>query len=125
MKTDLRIKGAAKERGITLSSLAKALRMHRSNMSAIASGDRGVSLKTLKAISNILNCGLDELVRTGPYQPIFKDKRTQSLVEEIERCNYDGIDKTWVNRLMLAQRAHYIINRRQTYGTKKNLRPIF
>ena len=51
MKLVLRIKEAAKERGITLSSIAVKLGIHRSNMSAIASGARGASLKTLKKIS--------------------------------------------------------------------------
>jgi DNA-binding Xre family transcriptional regulator len=121
MKENLRIKDAAKERGITLNMLAGALGIHRCNMSAIAAGARGLSLKTLKAISSILDCGLDELVYTGINEAVFKDKKTQSLLDNIERRNYDGIDKTWVNSLMSAQRAHYLINRRLGNGAKKNL----
>jgi DNA-binding Xre family transcriptional regulator len=112
MSTALRIKQAAKERGVTLSSLAKALGMHRANMSAIASGTRGASLNVLKAICGILDCGLDEIVAAEPRRPVFKDKNTQSLLDDVEGRNYDGMDKTWVNRLMLARIAHYRSSRR-------------
>lgn len=61
MKVMLRLKEAARERGLTLSGIAKKLGIHRSNMSAIASGSRGVSLIMLKKISRILDCGTDEL----------------------------------------------------------------
>ena len=112
MDTCLRIKETARERGVTLSSLAKALRMHRSNMSAIASGARGLSLDTLKAICRVLDCGIDEIVVPCEQLVVFKDKATQSLLNDIQKRNYDGIDKTWVNRLMLAQIAHYRASRR-------------
>jgi len=106
MGEGLRIKGAAKERGVTLSSLAKQLGIHRSNMSAMASGTRGVSLKVLKKISRILDCSIDELILPADM-PVFKSQRMQFVLDEIQRRNYDGIDKTWVNRLMLAQVKHY------------------
>jgi len=106
MGEGLRIKGAAKERGVTLSSLAKQLGIHRSNMSAMASGTRGVSLKVLKKISRILDCSIDELILPADI-PVFKSQRMQFVLDEIQRRNYDGIDKTWVNRLMLAQVKHY------------------
>jgi len=107
MGTGLRIKEAAEERCVTLSSLAKALGMHRSNMSAIASGARGVSLNTLKAICRVLDCGLDELAAPQRHPAVFKDKNAQGLLDDIEKRNYDGMDKTWVDRLMLARIAHY------------------
>lgn len=112
MDTGLKIKEAAKERGVTLSSLAKALGIHRSNMSAIASGARGLSLNFLKTICRVLDCGLDEIVVPQPHPAVFKDKNAQSLLNDIEKRNYDGIDKTWVNSLMLARIAHYRISRR-------------
>ena len=52
MRKRLRIKEAAKERGVTLSSIAKKLGIYRSNMSAIASGARGTSLKILRKIKH-------------------------------------------------------------------------
>ena len=107
MKKGFRIKDVAKERGMTLSSIAKKLGIPRSNMSAIASGARGVSLKVLYKISCILDCSIDELMLPAQYPPVFKDKKNQSLLRMIENENYDGIDKTWVDRLMLAQKMHY------------------
>jgi len=107
MKVTLRLKEAIRERGLTLSSIAKKLGIHRSNMSAIASGSRGVSLRMLKQISHILDCGMDELFGQKKYSPIFKDKNSQSALNDIEKANFDGIDKSWVNRVMFAQHMHY------------------
>jgi len=107
MKLVLRIKEAARERGITLSSIAMKLGIHRSNMSAIASGARGASLKTLGKISQILDCGIDELIEPEKRTPLFKNKKLKSALDNMEKTNYDGIDKSWVDRLMLAQRMHY------------------
>lgn len=106
-KISFRIKEAAKERGITLSGIARALGMHRSNMSAIASGARGASLKLLNRICRILNCGIDELIISESRSPVFKDRRAQLLLKELEGPNTDGTDKTWVNRIMLAHNTHY------------------
>ena len=107
MKRGFRIKEAARERGMTLSGIAGRLGIPRSNMSAIASGARGVSLKVLYEISRILDCGIDELILQENEQAVFKDRRAESALEMVERSNFDGIDKTWVNRVMLAQNAHY------------------
>ena len=113
MGRGLRIKEIAKERGVTLSSIAREIGAPRSNISAIASGARGVSLKVLQKISRVLDCSLDELVLPGKYDSVFKDKKVQSLLDVIESQNYDGIDKTWVDRVMLAQKVHYIAARRK------------
>jgi len=107
MKRRFRIKDIAKERGMTLSEVAKKLGIPRSNMSAIASGSRGVSLEALYRISGILDCGIEELFSPKPDQPVFKDKKTQVLLKMVEDQNYDGIDKTWVDNIMLAQKTHY------------------
>lgn len=112
MRRGLRIKEIAGERGMTLSSIARELDMPRSNISAIASGARGVSLKALQKISRVLDCSLDELVLPGEDDSVFKDKRVRSLLEVIESRNYNGLDKTWVDRVMLAQKVHYIAARR-------------
>ena len=107
MEKRLRIKEMAKDRGMTLSEIGRKLGMPRSNMSAIASGRRGVSLKALQKICNILDCSIDELILTEDFTPVFKDKKTQALLMIVESHNYDGIDKTWVNRIMMAQKVHY------------------
>ena len=107
MEKRLKIKEVAKERGVTLSSIAGKLGIPRSNMSAIASGARGVSLRTLRKISRILDCGIDDLIFSEKHPPFFKDKKLQIFLKTVESQNYDGIDKTWVDRLMLAQKIHY------------------
>ncbi|MFH1753825.1 MAG: helix-turn-helix transcriptional regulator [Candidatus Omnitrophota bacterium] len=107
MKIRLRIKEIAKERGMTLSEIAGRLGIPRSNMSAIASGARGVSLKALYKIGKILDCGIEELFSQDQGSAVFKDAKAQRSLKIIEDRNYDGSDKTWVNRAMLAQKAHY------------------
>ncbi len=103
----LRLKEAAKERALTLTSIAQKLGMHRANMSAIASGSRGVSLKMLNKISNILDMSLDELVYPQEGPRVFKSRMAETALHHIENINYDGVDKTWVDRVMLAQKTHY------------------
>lgn len=112
MKNVLGIKKVAEERGITLVTIARKLHMHRSNISAIASGARGASLSILKKISRILDCSLDELVFPDMGPSIFKSKRIQDTIDAIERKNYDGIDKTWVNRVIIAHHSHYRLAKR-------------
>jgi len=107
MKTKLRIKEAAKERGFTLSAIAKTLGIARSNMSSIAKGTRGVSLKALIKISNILNCNIDELIVPKDRPPVFKNGKLETLLRAVEASNYDGMDKTWVDNVALAHSAHY------------------
>lgn len=107
MKRRFRIKDIAKERGMTLSEIAKRLGIPRSNMSAIASGRRGVSLKVLSKIGRILDCGIDELILPETDPPVYKDEKIESALKIIENQNYDGIDKTWVNSIMLAHAAHF------------------
>lgn len=106
-KRGLRIKEIAQERGFTLISIARALRMHRSNLSAIASGSRGASLGVLRKLSRLLDCSVDELIDVDAYPPVFKNKKLQILLDAREKDNAGGLDKTWVNRLMLAQNLHY------------------
>ncbi|MBL7157493.1 MAG: helix-turn-helix transcriptional regulator [Candidatus Omnitrophica bacterium] len=107
MKIALRIKEVAKERGFTLSAVAKMLGVARSNMSSIAKGTRGVSLKALIKISNILECSIDELIVTRKRPTVFKNKKLETLLRDAETNNYDGMDKTWVDNVALAHRAHY------------------
>lgn len=107
MERGLRIKEVAKERAMTLMAIAKKLGIYRSNMSAIASGSRGASLAMLKEMCYILDCGLDELVFPGRKPFIFKNKAIQAELDLLEKINYDGADKTWVNKVMLAGLRHF------------------
>jgi len=104
---NFRIKEVAKERAVTLARIAGELGIYRANMSAIASGSRGVSLKVLNRICRILDISLDELIESGESRRLFKDKKLEAVLDGIEKANYDGIDKSWVGRVMLAQSAHY------------------
>lgn len=102
-----KLKEAAKERALTLTDIAKKLGIHRANMSAIASGSRGASLKMLNKIGHILDIGLDELVDPQERHPVFKNRKAEAALDYIEKINYDGADKTWVDWIMLAQKTHY------------------
>ena len=112
MENTLRIKKDAQERGMTLVSIARKLGICRSNMSAIASGGRGVSLYILKKISHILDCSLDELIASNEHPRIFRNKKLQEMLHTIEQKNTDGIDKTWVSNIMIASSQHYKAARR-------------
>ena len=100
------IREVCRERGITLSYLAKGLGIHRSNMSAIASGARGVSFNVLQKICTILNCGIDEIIIMKPHKPVYEGEAFKSMIKKEQEC-FDGQDKTWVHKLMLSQKAHY------------------
>lgn len=102
-----RLKETASERALTLTDIAKKLGIHRANMSAIASGTRGTSLKMLNKISRILDISLDDLVGGEERRLLFKSEKLEEALDNIERSNYDGIDKSWVDQLMLAQKMHY------------------
>jgi transcriptional regulator with XRE-family HTH domain len=101
------IKEAARERGIALSAIARSLGMHLANVSAIAAGKRGVSLKILNKIGRMLDASLDELLGEREDEAVFRSRKLDALIDDIQRRNYDGIDKSWVDRLMLAGRSHY------------------
>lgn len=107
MAKQTRIKVIAKENGMTLTELGRKLGIPRSNMSAIASGSRGVSLQVLLKILRILDCDIDDLYANDVETNAFKDKNLQACLEKIENAHYNGQDKTWVHRVMLAQNIHY------------------
>ena len=103
----LKLKEIARERGVTLSAIARHFKMHRSNMSAIAAGERGVSLRFLRRLCAYLSCGMDELVGDAQEMTVFKETAAEAALRAREAGNFDGMDKTWVNQLMLGQRVHY------------------
>ena len=103
----LRIREAARERGLTLAYVAGRLGIHRSNMSAIASGARGVSLTALVRIGRILDVSLDELITRDEGGSLFGKGRLNAALDAVERASHDGMDKTWVDRAMLARLSHY------------------
>ena len=107
MKNRLNIKKIAKERGMTLVEVARKMGIYRSNMSAIASGARGISLDMLKKMCLILDCSIDELVKEHKEPTVFVQNEVQNELEKIDKSSNNGADKTWVNLLMLATMNHY------------------
>jgi len=112
MKNLAAIKILAKERAVTLMSIAKKLGTYRSNISAIASGKRGVSLDMLIRIGHILDCGLDELVSLSGKSNVYKNKMLEGRIDKIIEANYNGTDKTWVDNIALAGLRHFSNARR-------------
>ena len=104
---NLKIKEAAKDRGITLAKISNELGIYRANLSAIASGSRGVSLKVLNKICRILDISMDELIEPEERRLFSGDGALEAALGDIENRNYDGMDKSWVDRLMLARTPHY------------------
>lgn len=102
------IKQYAQEHGLQLGALARKLGMPLSNLSAIASGRRSVSLKLLSRISRALRCSVPELfdAGTGDVSVFGTSESNQKLLER-ERQHYLGQDKGWTHRLMLACQGHY------------------
>ena len=107
MVLTLLIKQIAKENGMTLSAIARALGITRFNMSAIASGARGVSLKQLLRIAHILGCSIDEIIAGNEDIPVYRNKKIQSLLQAREQNGCCGQDKSWVHAVALAHKRHY------------------
>jgi len=101
------IKEYAFEQGMRLGDVARKLRMPLSNLSAVASGRRSVSLRLLNRIAGILGCSVPELFEKKKSVGVFKDPELNKRIFLLEHANYLGRDKTWVHHLMLAQRTHY------------------
>jgi len=103
----LNLKMLAGERGMSLSFIAKKLGIYPSNMSAIASARRGVSLSVLRQIAGLLDCSLDELTGRREATAVFRNKTADLRVKEIQNSNFNGMDKKWVDHVMLAHIHHY------------------
>ena len=58
----LRIKHARSQKGWTQEQLADALNTSREHISRTETGDRGISLELLVAISNVLNAPISDLL---------------------------------------------------------------
>lgn len=103
-----RIKQYAHEQGMKLGELARRLRMPLSNLSAISSGRRSVSVRLLSRIAGLLSCGVSELFEDdpGPDSVLKKGPLAQAL-REIEAANPLGIEKGWTHRLSLIRERHF------------------
>ena len=104
-----RIKHVAKERGVTAAEVARRLRLYPSNLSAMDSGARSVSLRTLNRIAQLLDCGLGDLLEVtwGPEGSPFGQRDLALRLKERDLGTPDGSERTWVHRALLAWQRHY------------------
>lgn len=108
------IREVAASRGITLSEVAQKLGLYLSNLSSMDAGRRSVSLKQLSRIAEFLHCGVgDLLVSSEKNMAPFRDKRLNEQIERLEKANKDGVDKSWVPKVMVSLNAHYARSRRK------------
>ena len=103
-----RIKQYAYEQGMKLGDVARKLHMPLSNLSAIASGRRSVSVPFLSKIAGLLHCRVSELFDEESMEPAaYRRADLNRAILRVESENYFGREKGWTHRLMLAQRRHY------------------
>lgn len=93
---------------LSKTEVAKKLGFYLSNLSAMDSGRRAISLKRLAKIAAFLHCSIGDLiVNSGGEKKIFREEVLNDLLERIEASQEDGTDKSWVPKVMLAQKRHY------------------
>ncbi len=103
------IRGEALLRGMTLTEVAKKLGLYLSNLSAMDSGTRPVSLRQLSKIAQFLHCGVGDLILGSEEErPLFHEKALDRAVDKIEALSEDGTDKSWVPKVTLAWNRHYV-----------------
>lgn len=102
-----RIKEYAHEQGLKLGEVAGKLRIPLSNLSAINSGSRTVSLRLIARIAKLLDCSVSDLLDEQSDAVAFRDAGLDQRVAQIEEKNSFGADKAWVHRIMLARQSHY------------------
>ena len=109
MEIRTRITQMARERGLTAAEVARRLKLHRSNISAMDAGRRSVSLKTLARIGQVLGCAPGDLVEGTwvPQHPLFKSPEVNRWVKERDLGTPDGSEKGWVHGAVLAWQRHY------------------
>ena len=92
-KVRFHIKEYAQEQGMRLGELARRLRMPLSNLSAIASGQRSVSIQLLSRIAKLLNCRVSELfVEKVITDVIYRNDDANREILKIAEQNYPGIE---------------------------------
>ncbi len=102
------VKEEAALRGMTLTEVAKKVGFYLSNLSAMDSGKRTISLKRLAKIAAFLHCSVGDLILNSKEEKkIFREVALNDLLEQIESSHEDGTDKSWVPKVMMAQKRHY------------------
>lgn len=109
MSIRTRITEAARQRGLTAAEVSRKLKLFPSNISAMDSGRRFVSLYLLERIANVLGCNVSELIETKKTdKPKLFPAHLMKRLKEIEDRQEDGSDKTWTHRTLLAWQRHYL-----------------
>lgn len=108
MKFCTRITNIAHERGMKAAEVARRTGTFRSNISLMDSGARSVSLQLLGHIANSLGVSPVDLIdkKLGSVRVFKKQKRMKQLLE-LDQAGIDGLEKGWVNNVMLAWQNHY------------------
>lgn len=109
MRIRTRITTVARERGSTAAQLAERLGLYRSNLSAMDSGRRTVSLALLTRIAELLECSPIDLIEVipTPEKPIFRSQRAMRALEKKDLGIPDGTERGWVHQALLAWQRHY------------------
>ncbi|MBI2871463.1 MAG: helix-turn-helix transcriptional regulator [Candidatus Omnitrophica bacterium] len=104
-----RITQVARERGWTASQVARSLGLYRSNVSAMDSGKRSVSLHALAKLAAFLGVSPSDLLENVPAEAGSLSKQPELLgrVRARDLDSPDGAEKTWVHRTLLAWQRHY------------------
>ena len=107
------IKKTAKECGLTMVEVARQLGLYPSNLSAMDSGSRAVSLRTLNRIAQLLDCGLGDLleVTESPNVPVFRQRDLDRRLKTRDLGIADGTERGWVHTTLLAWQRHYKASR--------------
>jgi len=101
------IKERTYEHGLKLGELAQRLKMPLSNLSAIASGQRSVSLGLLSRIAAELDCEVPELFEAKTKMGVFRSAEINNRILQVERESYLGQDKSWTHRLNVIMERHF------------------
>ena len=104
-----RIKEASKARGWTVKELARRLHLYPSNLSAMDSGSRLVSLRLLSRIAECLDCSPGDLLEVtwGAEKDLFGQPDLALRLKMRDVGTPDGLERPWVHSALLSWQRHY------------------
>ena len=113
MRIRTRIRGVARERGMTAAEVARRLRLYPSNLSAMDAGRRSVSLRALGRIADVLGCSPSELLErdSSAERPVFRLASLNVRLGARDTALVDGAERAWVHAVSLAWQRHYPVHR--------------
>lgn len=109
-----RITEAAQQRGLTAAEVSRKLKLYPSNISAMDSGRRSVSVHLLERVAHVLGCSVSDLLETKAVteRALFPNRMMKRL-RELDESGEDGADKTWIHRTLFVWQRHYLKNRKR------------